>query len=55
MTLDIVFRDMPELIPEDGALVINSDIDNLDYFTEGLKCNIITVGSDPEKSMYRRR
>ena len=32
--------------------VINSDIDNLDYFTEGLKCNIITVGSDPEKSMY---
>lgn len=46
------FRRYAELIPEDGALVINSDIDNLDYFTEGLKCNIITVGSDPEKSMY---
>ncbi len=46
------FRRYAELIPEGGALVINSDIDNLDYFTEGLKCNIITVGSDPEKSMY---
>ena len=46
------FRRYAELIPEGGALVINSDIDNLDYFTEGLKCNVITVGSDPEKSMY---
>ena len=44
------FRRYAELIPEGGALVINSDIDNLDYFTEGLKCNVITVGSDPEKN-----
>lgn len=46
------FRKFAELVPEDGCLIINSDIDDLNYFTEGLKCQIITVGSDPEKSMY---
>lgn len=46
------FRKYSELIPQEGALIINSDIDNVDYFTEGLNCNVITVGSDPSKSMY---
>lgn len=46
------FRKYAELVPEDGCLIINSDIDDLDYFTRGLKCKVITVGSDPEKSMY---
>lgn len=46
------FRKYAELIPENGALIINSDIDNVTYFTDGLKCNVITVGSNPEKSMY---
>ena len=46
------FRKYAELVPADGALVINSDIDNLEYFTEGLPCTVITVGSDPSKSMY---
>lgn len=46
------FRKYAELIPEDGALIINSDIENVEYFTEGLKCNIITVGSDASKSTY---
>lgn len=46
------FRKFAELVPEDGCLIINSDIDDLDYFTEGLSCKIITIGSDPDKSMY---
>ena len=46
------FRKFAELVPDDGFLVINSDIDNLEYFTNGLKCKVITVGSDPAKSDY---
>lgn len=46
------FRKFAELVPEDGALIINSDIDNLNYFTDGLKCKIITVGSDSARSIY---
>lgn len=46
------FRKYAELIPEDGILVINSDIENLDYFTDDLKCKVVTVGSDPSKSDY---
>ena len=46
------FRKFAELVPNDGFLVINSDIDNLEYFTDGLKCKVITVGSDPAKSDY---
>lgn len=46
------FRKYAELIPENGALIINSDIDNVEYFTEGLKCHVITFGSDPSKSNY---
>ena len=46
------FRKFAELVPNDGFLVINSDIDNLEYFTDVLKCKVITVGSDPAKSDY---
>ena len=46
------FRKFAELVPDDGFLVINSDIDNLEYFTDGLKCKVITVCSDPAKSDY---
>lgn len=46
------FRKFAKLVPDDGFLVINSDIDNLEYFTDGLKCKVITVGSDPAKSDY---
>ncbi|MDO4166403.1 MAG: UDP-N-acetylmuramate--L-alanine ligase [Eubacteriales bacterium] len=38
------FRQFAELIPEDGVLVINSDIDQLDTITKNLKCKIITFG-----------
>ena len=40
------FRLFAEKLPEDGLLVINSDIKHLDYFTEGLKCKCITYGHD---------
>lgn len=46
------FRKFAELVPSDGALVINSDIDNFEYFTKDLECTVITVGSNPDKSMY---
>ncbi len=46
------FRKYAELIPAHGALVINSEIDNLHEITDGLKCKVITFGLDPEKSYY---
>ena len=46
------FKKYANLLPDDGTLVICSDIDDISYFTEGLKCNIITFGSDPAKSNY---
>ena len=46
------FKKYAELIPSCGTLIINSDIENFEYITEGLKCNIITVGSDKSKSDY---
>ncbi len=38
------FHQFAELIPEDGVLVINSDIDHLDSITQNLSCKIITFG-----------
>lgn len=46
------FKTYASLIPEDGALIINSDIDDIEYFTKDLRCRVITVGSNPEKSDY---
>lgn len=42
------FRKFADLIPEKGTLIINSHIENLSYFTEGLKCNILTFGKKNE-------
>ena len=39
------FRQFAALLPEDGTLVINSDIDDYAEIYEGLKCNVITYGS----------
>ena len=41
------FRQFAELLPEDGTLVINSDIDDHQEIYEGLNCNVITYGSAP--------
>ena len=38
------FKKFAGLLPEDGTLVINGEIENLDYFTQDLKCNIVTYG-----------
>ncbi|MBE5925987.1 MAG: UDP-N-acetylmuramate--L-alanine ligase [Lachnospiraceae bacterium] len=40
------FRKYSELLPENGLLVINGEIDNLSYFTDGLKCKVVTFGTD---------
>lgn len=46
------FRKYAELLPDDGALIINGDIENLDYFTNGLNCTVITVGADANNNLY---
>lgn len=38
------FRRFADLLPEDGTLIINSDIERLDEFLSGLKCRVITFG-----------
>ena len=38
------FRLFAEKLPEDGVLVINSDIDRYEEITEGLSCKVITCG-----------
>ena len=40
------FRKFAELLPEDGSLVINGSIPNLEEITEGLCCNVYTYGTD---------
>ena len=42
------FRLFAEKLPEDGLLVINSDIKHYDYFTSGLKCRCVTYGHDKD-------
>lgn len=40
------FRQFARLLPADGALIINSEIENLSEITEGLGCRVITFGLD---------
>ncbi len=40
------FKKYTELLPEDGTLIINGAIDDLDFFTRDLKCNVATFGFD---------
>ena len=46
------FKLFTEKLPSDGTLIINTDIDNYEYFYQDTDCEVITFGSDPEKSMY---
>ncbi len=41
------FHKFGALIPTDGTLIINGDIENYEEITEGLSCHIITYGSSP--------
>lgn len=38
------FREFAHLLPEDGCLVINGEIEQLDYFTKDLPCKVLTFG-----------
>lgn len=38
------FRRFAQLLPEDGALIINGGIDRCEELTEGLPCRVITYG-----------
>jgi len=38
------FKKFASLLPDDGALVINGEIDNISELTKDLKCNIFTYG-----------
>lgn len=40
------FKKFVALLPEDGTLIINSDIPDYQDITAGLKCNVITFGHD---------
>lgn len=46
------FKLFTEKLPSDGTLIINTDIDNYEYFYQDTDCEVITFGSDPAKSMY---
>lgn len=40
------FREFARELPESGTLILNADIENTDYITDGLACNIITYSID---------
>lgn len=40
------FRQFAALLPADGTLIINGEIDNYQEITDGLSCNVITYGLD---------
>lgn len=40
------FRKFAQLLPADGALVINGAIPDLDFFIDGLPCRVCTYGMD---------
>ena len=44
--LDDIRHLFAELLPEDGTLVINGDIENLSYITDGLACRVVTFGRE---------
>ncbi len=46
------FRKFAHLLPDDGTLVINGEIDNPDEITEGLGCRILTYGSGSRFDYY---
>lgn len=47
------FKCFCELLPPDGTVIINSDIEDIGYFYKDAACqNVISFGSDPAKSDY---
>lgn len=46
------FHKFAALLPDDGALVINGDIENLSEITDGLSCKVVTFGSGKDNDYY---
>lgn len=46
------FRLFCELMPAGGALIINGDIPDVSYFTDGLSCRVITYGTSEKNDYY---
>ena len=46
------FKKFAKLLPDDGTLVINGDIDNVDDITDGLTCTVLTYGSKDSFDFY---
>ena len=46
------FRQFAELLPADGTLIINADIDHYQEITNGLSCNVVTYGMEKGVSQY---
>ncbi|MCR4650986.1 MAG: UDP-N-acetylmuramate--L-alanine ligase [Lachnospiraceae bacterium] len=46
------FRRFAELLPKDGTLIINGEIDNVGEITSDLECKVITYGSDSSFDYY---
>lgn len=46
------FRRFAELLPDDGILVIGADIENYEYFSDGLNVRVLTFGK-AENADYR--
>lgn len=44
------FKEYAKLIPPKGCLVINHDIDNLSYITEGLSCKVVTFSTSSKEA-----
>lgn len=42
------FKLFAEKLPEDGLLVINKDIKHCEYFTQALKCRVVTFGHEKD-------
>ena len=46
------FRRFAQLLPADGTLIINGDIENYEEITEGLTCRVVTFGHSKECDYY---
>lgn len=46
------FRKFARLLPDDGTLIVNSEIEHLDQLTKGLTCKIVTYGMDASSDYY---
>lgn len=46
------FRRFAELLPQDGTLVINKDIEKIEDIIDGLSCKVVTFGLDSSADYY---